>query len=155
MILGLVHNTLIEKGITVATAESCTGGALAAAFVTNPNASSYFAGSIVAYNNRVKEKLLDVTALEQFGAVSEEVTKEMALAVCRKLETMLGIAVSGILGPAGGTEEKPVGTVSVSFAFKGTIVRSWTMHHTGSRLEIMDKTIDEILNELQRFLLSL
>lgn len=149
-----VHNAILAKKITVATAESCTGGALAARFVTQPGASNYFVGGIVAYNNWVKETLLDVDPklLETQGAVSEEVTAQMALHVSQKLRTTLGIAVSGILGPTGG--DKPIGTVSVSFAYGGKVALSWTMHHTGNRLEILDKVLTEILQKLHNFLLT-
>ncbi len=149
-----LHLELIKHGVTLATAESCTGGGLAAAFVANPDASQYFKGSVVAYCNSVKEKQLSVDPkiLAQYGAVSEEVTAQMALGVCQALGSSLGISVSGILGPAGGTVEKPVGTVSASIAYKGKVALSWTMHFKGSRHHISQKTVHHILAKVYFFL---
>ena len=103
---------------TLSVAESCTGGYLSHLITSVPGSSEYFKGSVVAYDNRVKEKLLHVTteALEQHGAVSEQVVKEMALGVRKKFHTDYAVATSGIAGPSGGTPEKPVGTVWIAVA---------------------------------------
>jgi len=95
----------------LSTAESCTGGHIAHRITTVPGASDYFAGSIVSYDNRIKEKLLDVdkNSIEKFGAVSREVVEQMAINVARKLKTRCSIAVSGIMGPDGGTKENRLG----------------------------------------------
>lgn len=151
-----VHHELIKQNITLATAESCTGGALAAAFVANAGCSAYFQGSIVAYANSVKVNLLhvDPKLLEEKGAVSQEVTDQMALGVCSKLNADLGIAVSGILGPEGGTKETPVGTICASIAYKGKVVASWTMHLQGSRQEVSEKVVQELLAKTHLFLIK-
>jgi len=115
---------LMAQGATIGTAESCTGGNIAATITKVPGSSSYFMGSIVAYDNEVKKKALGVSteALEKFGAVSEEVVKQMAEGVRLKLGTDVGISTSGIAGPGGGSEDKPVGTVWVGYSDKDKTV---------------------------------
>jgi nicotinamide-nucleotide amidase len=115
---GSIGKILTEKGWTVSTAESCTGGAIAQLFTENPGSSSYFKGSVVAYANETKINVLGVSEkiLLAHGAVSKEVVKSMALQACKILNTDFAIATSGIAGPAGGTDEKPVGTVWIAVA---------------------------------------
>ena len=114
----LVHKTLSEHGLTLATAESCTGGNIARLLTAQAGASAYFKGGIVAYSNEVKESLLGVkhSTLEAHGAVSEETVREMVEGVRQRLGTDLAIATTGIAGPDGGTPEKPVGTVWIAVA---------------------------------------
>ncbi len=114
----LVHKTLIEKGLTLATAESCTGGNIARLLTAQAGASAYFKGGVVAYSNEVKENALGVkhSTLETHGAVSEETVREMVEGVRERLGTDLAIATTGIAGPDGGTKEKPVGTVWIAVA---------------------------------------
>ena len=109
---------LSENGKTVATAESCTGGNIAHLSTLVAGSSRYYKGSVVSYANEVKEKVLGVRAgdLQQYGAVSEEVVKQMAEGVKRLLKTDYAIATSGIAGPSGGSDEKPVGTVWIAVA---------------------------------------
>jgi nicotinamide-nucleotide amidase len=115
---GVTGQLLKEMGKTLSVAESCTGGYLSHLITSVPGSSEYFKGSVVAYDNRVKEKFLHVTteALEQHGAVSEQVVKEMALGIRKKFHTDYAVATSGIAGPSGGTPEKPVGTVWIAVA---------------------------------------
>lgn len=115
---------LSEKGVTLATAESCTGGALAAAVTSVPGSSRYFNGSIIAYSNKVKSQQLGVkeSTLMEHGAVSEQTVKEMAEGVRLHLGSDIGIATSGIAGPEGGTSEKPVGTVWIAYSDKNQTV---------------------------------
>ena len=114
----LVHKTLIARGLTLATAESCTGGNIARLLTAQAGASAYFKGGIVAYSNEVKESILGVkhSTLEAHGAVSEATVREMAEGVRKRLGTDLAIAPTGIAGPDGGTPEKPVGTVWIAVA---------------------------------------
>lgn len=109
---------LSENGKTVATAESCTGGNIAHLITLVAGSSRYYKGSVVSYANEVKEKVLGVRAgdLQQYGAVSEEVVKQMAEGVKKLLKTDYAIATSGIAGPSGGSDEKPVGTVWIAVA---------------------------------------
>ena len=114
----LVHKTLTERGLTLATAESCTGGTIASSLTAQAGASAYFKGGVVAYSNEVKECALGVqhSTLEAHGAVSEETAREMAEGVRTRLGADLAIATTGIAGPDGGTKEKPVGTVWIAVA---------------------------------------
>jgi nicotinamide-nucleotide amidase len=111
---------LLKRNKTISTAESCTGGAIAGLITSVPGSSAYFEGSIVSYSYEIKEMLLDVKkeTLEKYGAVSEETVKEMLSGLLNKMKTDYGIAVSGIMGPDGGTPEKPVGTVWVAVGNK-------------------------------------
>lgn len=110
--------TLIERGCTLATAESCTGGAIAATITGVAGCSAVFKGSVVAYCNEVKASVLGVKSetLAAYGAVSEATVREMALGVQSLLKTSCAIATSGIAGPGGGSAEKPVGTVWMAVA---------------------------------------
>lgn len=114
----IIGDILREKELTVATAESCTGGTIAARLTSVPGSSIYFKGGIVAYSNKVKEQILNVSesVLESKGAVSEEVVLEMVKGAMNALKTDCAIAVSGIAGPSGGTESKPTGTIWIAAA---------------------------------------
>lgn len=120
----VVGKLLKENNKTIATAESCTGGFIAHLLTSIPGASSYFMGCIVSYNNRIKEKILHVKkeTLQTFGAVSEETVTAMAQNVLHILQTDYAIAVSGIMGPDGGTNEKPLGLVWVAVADKSKTI---------------------------------
>lgn len=115
---GTVGAILKERGLTLATAESCTGGYLSHLFTSVPGSSAYFRGGVLAYANEIKERELGVSAetLSAYGAVSEETVLEMASGVRRKMGTAIGVATSGIAGPDGGTPEKPVGMVWIAYA---------------------------------------
>jgi competence/damage-inducible protein CinA C-terminal domain len=120
----IIGNLLKEKHLILATAESCTGGNIAHMLTTVAGSSSYFKGGVVAYCNTVKEKMLGVShdILEKVGAVSQEVVEQMAKGVLNSLETDIAVAVSGVAGPDGGTEEKPVGTVWICVCTKNDVL---------------------------------
>ncbi len=111
---------LRQKGLSIATAESCTGGNIAQLITSIPGSSEYFKGSVVAYNNNIKRDILDIPQhiLNDHGAVSKKVVEKMALNMRLKFNTDIAVAVSGIAGPDGGTDEKPVGTVWIAVADK-------------------------------------
>ncbi len=113
-----VAEMLVKRGETLASAESCTGGVIASKFTAMSGASEYFWGGVVSYDNSVKENVLGVSheALETYGAVSEQVARQMAEGVRRLCGTTYGVATTGIAGPTGGTPEKPVGTVWMAVA---------------------------------------
>jgi nicotinamide-nucleotide amidase len=115
-----VGNLLKEKNLTLAVAESCTGGYLSHLITSVPGSSQYFLGSMIPYAYEIKMRQLGVKpeTLEKFGAVSEETIKEMANLVRAKFNTDLGVATSGIAGPGGATAEKPVGTVWIAYSDK-------------------------------------
>ena len=114
----ILGNLLKAKGQTIATAESCTGGKLASLLYKHAGSSAFYYGSIISYDNSVKEHLLGVSAelIKTHGVVSEEVVRVMAESVRKQLNTDFSIATSGIAGPSGGTKEKPVGTVWIAWA---------------------------------------
>ena len=121
---GVVGKLLKERNLTIATAESCTGGSVAKMLTSISGSSSYFNGAIVSYNNQSKVDLLNVDFkdIDDYGAVSQQVVEQMAEGVRNKLHTDYGISTSGIAGPSGGTKEKPVGTVWIAVASKNRIV---------------------------------
>ena len=137
---------LKEKKLSLSTAESCTGGGIAALVTSVPGSSEYFNGGIVAYSNEVKMDLLQVSAetLEKYGAVSRETVMEMAKGAMKTLKTDCAVATSGIAGPGGGTPEKPVGTVWIAVAYKNEIA---TMKQEGDegRAENVKKAIQNAL----------
>jgi nicotinamide-nucleotide amidase len=119
-----IGKILKEKKLTLSCAESCTGGYLAHMITSVPGSSSYFLGGVIAYDNLVKTNTLDVRGetILAHGAVSEETVREMAINVRLKLGTDIGVATSGVAGPHGGTEEKPVGTVWIAYADETKVV---------------------------------
>ena len=145
---------LLMKGRTIATAESCTGGNIAAQLTSIAGASAYFRGSVVAYANDVKERVLSVSRedLEQFGAVSEPVVRQMAEGVRRLIGTDYGVSTSGIAGPTGGTPEKPIGTVWIGVAGPGrTVARKFTFSFTRERNigKATVKAIELVIEEIR------
>jgi len=145
---------LLQQGKTLATAESCTGGNIAHVITSIAGSSAYFKGSVVAYANEVKEKVLGVNPIDlaAFGAVSEPVVLQMADGVRRLLGTDYAIATSGIAGPTGGTPEKPVGTVWMAIATPTTtFARKFTFSFTRERNigKSTMKAIELLVNELR------
>jgi len=133
----------------LATAESCTGGLLASTLTDTPGSSEWFAGSVVAYSNEVKAKLLGVKPeiLEQHGAVSEPVVLAMAEGVLKAVGAQVSVAISGIAGPGGGSPEKPVGTVWMAWAWpSGTRARLYNFQ--GSRDQIKEQSVMAAINGL-------
>ena len=120
----VLGKTLTNRKLTLAAAESCTGGYFSHLITSVPGSSQYFVGSVIAYANEIKAQSLGVktNTLEKFGAVSEETITEMAVGVREKFNVDIGVATSGIAGPTGGTEEKPVGTVWIAYADKNNTV---------------------------------
>ena len=139
---------LMRKGLTIATAESCTGGAVSQAITSVAGCSDVMLGAVVAYHNSVKSNILGVKedTIEQYGAVSEETVKEMAEGIARITGSDCSIATSGIAGPGGGTVEKPVGTVWIASKIKGeTTTRLLQLGNRG-RKENIAATVDEVLD---------
>ncbi len=114
----VVGGLLKKDGMTLSTAESCTGGYIAHLITSIAGSSAYFKGSVVAYSNQIKTSILDVKedTLAAHGAVSEQTVTGMALGVKKKFNTDFAIAVSGVAGPDGGTDQKPVGTTWIAVA---------------------------------------
>lgn len=116
----VIGKLLKDRKMTISTAESCTGGYLGHLITSVPGSSEYYLGSVIAYSNRIKQEMLGVSekSLQSYGAVSEQVVKEMADGARVKFNTDFAVATSGIAGPDGGTPEKPVGTVWIAVSSK-------------------------------------
>lgn len=143
----VVGNLLKEKNLSVGLAESCTGGGVSYEFTKTPGCSDYFLGGIVAYSNHIKEQILGVKSetLKQFGAVSAQTALEMAINVKKVLGSKIGLSITGIAGPGGGTAEKPVGliwfgvsTPEQSFAFKVMLMKDRDLNRSRSVMICLD-----------------
>ncbi|MES2199772.1 MAG: CinA family protein [Chlamydiota bacterium] len=139
---------MVREGKTLAIAESCTGGFLAHLITRRSGASKYFLGSFITYCNELKQSILAVKehSLQEFGAVSEPIVLEMLEGVFAITKADFGIAVSGIAGPEGGTEEKPVGTVWVAIGGRGRSPKTFHLRLHGNR--------DNIIHEAAHLSLS-
>ena len=151
----VVGKLLASRNETIATAESCTGGYIAHIITSHPGSSKYFKGSVVSYDNEVKQNVLHVSnqTLQTVGAVSEETVKEMLKGVLDILKTNYAIAVSGIMGPDGGNEEKPVGTVWIAVGNKENITTQKS-NLRFDRMRNIQVTSMIALNLLRKFILS-
>lgn len=147
---------LQQRGAMVATAESCTGGAIARALTEIGGSSAWFDRAFVTYTNEAKQEMLGVSAatLQRFGAVSEETAREMAAGALARSHAKLAIAVTGIAGPGGAVPGKPVGTVCFGWALAGQAPQTQTMHFEGDRVHVRMLTVAHGVREAQ-ILLSL
>lgn len=146
---------LKERGKTVGTAESCTGGNIAHLFTSIPGSSHYYKGSVVSYDNEVKEKVLNVGAdtITRVGAVSEETVRQMVEGALPLLNTDYAVATSGIMGPDGGTPDKPVGTVWIAVGNHRKIIAQ-KFFFRFDRQRNIELTTTNALNLLRKFILS-
>lgn len=137
-----VGSILKKKGMTLAVAESCTGGLLGGAITDVAGSSAYFLGGVISYDNRIKRALLKVPAptLGKHGAVSAEAVTAMARGAQRLMGADCALAVSGIAGPGGGTKEKPVGLVYIGIAVKKHTL-TFECRFTGNRQRVREKTV--------------
>ncbi len=151
----VVAEILQKQGRTLATAESCTGGYIAHLITSHPGASAHFKGSVVSYDNVIKESLLNVSAstLETKGAVSSETVQEMAQSLLQIMQSDYVIAVSGVMGPDGGTTEKPVGLVWICIAGMGKIIAK-SFQFRFDRKRNIELTATNALNLLRTFTLE-
>lgn len=151
----LAGRLLAQHHATIATAESCTGGRLAAALNARSGSSVYYMGSVVAYDNTIKEQVLGVQidTLMQYGAVSEQTVREMADNIRALMRTDYAIATSGIAGPTGGTPDKPVGTVWIAWATPtGTEAQCFYFGATREREQITQRAVTEALVGLIKYI---
>lgn len=140
---------LLERKLTLSTAESCTGGGIARALTQVPGASGWYCGGLVTYSNALKTELLEVdhAVLKAEGAVSESVVTAMVRGCLKITKTDVSVAVSGIAGPGGGSPDKPVGTVCIAWGCVDDI-RSKTLKLHGDREEIQASAVLSCLHEL-------
>jgi nicotinamide-nucleotide amidase len=153
----VVAAEIAARGLSIATAESCTGGLVAERLTRVPGSSGWFPGGVVAYSNEQKVTLLGVDSdlIVRYGAVSREVVEAMAEGVRVRLGSALGVAVSGIAGPGGGSEEKPVGTVHLALAGPGDALRHRGLKLLGDRLRIRQLASQVALEMVRRALLGI
>ena len=143
---------LKQKSITIAVAESCTGGSLSALLTSENGASAYFDSGFITYSNQAKMALLGVksTTLDEFGAVSEQTALEMAQGVIKNASTNIAVSITGIAGPTGGTKTKPIGTVCFGFYINGEYTTT-TQHFTNSnRTGVVEKSVAFVVNFLRQ-----
>lgn len=150
-----VARLLIKRRMTVAVAESCTGGFLAHTLTNVPGSSDYFMHGLVTYSNRSKTELLGVKAalIRNFGAVSEEVARAMAEKMRNKASSDLALSITGIAGPGGGTDEKPVGLVYMALATPGDVICR-RFNFFGNRETIKERAVMAALNLLRLYLVG-
>lgn len=149
----LIGGKLQEHGLRLAVAESCTGGLIGHRITNAAGSSAYFLGGVIAYANEAKMRLLGVHrgTLEQYGAVSRETVLEMARGVRQALGADVGIAVSGIAGPGGGTPEKPVGTTWIGLSAPDE-EQAWSYLFQGDRIRIKEQAAEQALRRLLEYL---
>jgi len=150
-----IGELLAKHRLTVTTAESCTGGLLAGRLVNVPGISEYFKEAHITYSNEAKEKILGVShgTLEQYGAVSPQTAEEMARGGAKAAGADICVAVTGIAGPDGGTEDKPVGLVYISCCCKGEVFTQKNLY-TGSREKIREYSVASALTLLRQAILE-
>ena len=151
----MISDLLKNKHLTIATAESCTGGLIAHTLTNISGSSEYFDRGLVTYSNNAKIESLDVPKefLEKFGAVSKEVAKAMAEGIRTKSKVNIGISTTGIAGPAGGTHEKPVGLVYIAISTdEKTIVKKFQF--SGNRLKNKEDTCNASLQMLYDIIIN-
>ncbi len=152
----VVSKMLVEKNLTISIAESCTGGLVSSTLINYPGISSVFMEGCVTYSNESKINRLGVSAdtLARYGAVSEEIAKEMAEGIATNLNTNVAISTTGIAGPGGGTTYKPVGLVYIGIYINGkTTVKKYILN--GNRQDIRLRATKNALNDLRLRLLEL
>ena len=149
----VIADLLIQNNLTVSTAESCTSGLLASRLTDVPGSSQYFKGGSVCYSNELKinDIGVDKDLIEKYGAVSEEVAESLAKNIAKKNNTDIGIGITGIAGPDGGTEKKPVGLVFVGIFYKNNLyIKRYNL--TPDRITNRELTVTLCLNEIRKIL---
>ena len=146
---------LVQRKWMLATAESCTGGLLGHTLTNIPGSSTWYAGGVITYVNEMKISLLGVDPLviEKYGAVSENCVLQMVSGVCKLTSAQVGVAISGIAGPGGGTKDKPVGTVFMAWQIKN---RNWVkkFQFSGNRQEIKLQSVQQAICGLVKGILE-
>ena len=152
----VVGQLLLEKNLQLSVAESCTGGLIGSKITQVPGSSDWFAGGVIAYSNLLKEVLLNVDhqLLTNYGAVSAPVARAMAARLADRVGTGISLSITGIAGPDGGTDEKPVGTVYIGLFYNNQVKE--TLHHfNGNRKDIQEMAAQTALDTVRQALLAL
>ena len=152
-LLTQVADKLKKRKITISTAESCTGGLVSNTLTNIAGSSEYFKCGVVSYSNKSKIELIGVSdkTLKKYGAVSAQTAKEMALGIKDISKTDIGISTTGIAGPSGGTDEKPVGLVYIGLAIKNKVHTKKFIFH-GNRIEIKRKSCEQVLKLINEYM---
>lgn len=147
----VVGELLVSKKLTIAVAESCTGGLLAGKLINYPGISSVFIDGVVSYSNESKIKRLGVNSetIRRYGAVSSEVAQEMAIGIAKTSNAKIGLSTTGIAGPSGGTDKKPVGLVYLGLYLNGS-VKTKELNLWGDRQKIRERAVIQLLDWLRR-----
>ena len=146
---------LVDRKLTISTAESCTGGMIASRLINYPGISEVFLEGAVTYSNEAKERTLNVKkkTLDTYGAVSEETAKEMAIGISKRTGSDISVVTTGIAGPGGGSEEKPVGLVYIGLYYKGN-VKAFKYIFNGNRHNVRTKATVTALDLVRREILK-
>ena len=149
-----IGQELINKGLKLATAESCTGGWVSKAVTDIDGSSQWFECALVTYSNQAKHELLGVeqALLDEHGAVSQATVKAMVLGLLDRCAADVGISISGVAGPGGGSEEKPVGTVWIAWAKPGQVIEARRFNFMGDRESIRRQSVAEALMGVHRLI---
>ncbi len=145
---------LIAGSKVIATAESCTGGWVAKSITDVDGSSQWFDSSIITYSNKAKVELLGVKqkTLDSYGAVSQAVVKEMALGLLDRCNANIGVSISGVAGPGGGSDDKPVGMVWIAWAIPGMLIESVRFQFKGDRKQVRMLAVAEAFKGIERLL---
>jgi nicotinamide-nucleotide amidase len=156
LLAAAIAELLLARGLTLVSAESCTGGWIAKVLTDVPGSSAWFECGVVAYSYEAKESLLGVQAhtLERAGAVSQETAAEMVSGALARYGASVAVAVTGIAGPSGGTPDKPVGTVWIGWKRRGGYARTGMFHFDGDREAVRRSTVAAALDGVRRILTS-
>lgn len=151
-----IADVLLSRGLSIVTAESCTGGWIAKVLTDIPGSSNWFECGVVAYSYEAKEALLGVQAqtLERTGAVSQETVLEMVSGALARYGATVAVAVTGIAGPGGATAGKPVGTVWIGWKRRGGYAKAEPFHFAGDREAVRRQTVNAALEGVRRILTS-
>lgn len=152
----VVGKLLIEKGLTISTAESCTGGLLSARLINYPGISSVFMQGVTTYSNQSKIELLGVKqeTLEKHGAVSQETAKEMAEGICKAANTNIGVSITGVAGPDGGTKNTPVGLAYIGLCINGS-TKVKKVNSGGDRARVRNMVTNMALDFIRREVMAM
>ena len=147
-----IAKKFIDQNFLLSVAESCTGGLLAKKITDESGSSAWFDCGFITYSNESKIRMLGVNkeSIAEFGAVSLEIAQEMAIGVQKNSRAIFSISITGVAGPNGGSPEKPVGTVHVCFAFKGSVLKDYKLQLSGERSSIREQTVCFIIDELDK-----
>ncbi len=149
-----VGELLKKQGWMMATAESCTGGGVAQTVTEIAGSSAYFDRAFVTYSNEAKQEMIGVDAalIDEFGAVSEPVAKAMAMGALENSNAQVAVSITGIAGPGGATETKPVGTVCFGLASEGKPIQVTTEYFSGDRSEVRNQSICNALQLIEKYM---